>query len=132
MDFNHFKTAFKQGLLLSLIAVYCAGCPGTEMPKIDVSLWAGDSHRAGVTRAQEQKTIACQDEQMDEFVCLTYDDLKKIYGTLLKCKKWGESVSQENTQKFIDHNPEVHQNLFKSTVPQLPEAPTLTREVLSH
>lgn len=128
MDFNHFKAAFKQGLLLCLIAVYCAGCPGAEMPKIDVSMWAGDSNRAGITRSQEHKSIGCFDEQFDEFVCLTYDDLKKIYGTLLKCQKWGESVSQENTQKFIDKNPEVHENLFKSKAPQLPEAPELQRQ----
>lgn len=94
-------------LLLSLMT----GCK-TEMPKVDIELWAGDSHRAGVTRSQEEKTIACNDEQMDEFVCLSYADLKKIYSTLLKCKKWGTEVSSENTKEFMDKNPDIHHNLF--------------------
>jgi hypothetical protein len=113
MDKKHFRaSAIKQGLLLIFIAIYCAGCPGAEMPNIDVSLWAGDSSRSGVTRSQEEKTLSCEDPQMDEFVCLTYEDLKKIYSTMLRCKKWGEVISEENTQKFIDKNPDVHHKLF--------------------
>lgn len=105
-------SAAKQGLLLILIAMYCAGCPGAEMPNIDIQMWAGDSSRSGITRSQEEKTLSCEDPQFDEFVCLTYEDLKKMYSTMLRCKKWGEVISEENTKKFIDKNPDVHHKIF--------------------
>jgi hypothetical protein len=103
--------------LLFLFLPFLIGCPGTEMPKIDISLWAGDSNRDGITRAQEDRSMGCQEKYFDEFVCLTYDDLKVIYATLLKCKKWDTKISQENTKIFIDKNPDIHKNLFLKGTP---------------
>lgn len=97
---------------LLMSCIFLIGCPGSEMPKIDISLWAGDSDRDGITRSQESRSIGCHEHDFDQFVCLTYDDLKSIYSTILKCKKWDIKVSEENTKKFIDQNPDIHKNLF--------------------
>lgn len=99
------------------ITLLMLGCK-TQMPKVDVELWAGDSSRSGITRSQEEKTMECRDEQMDEFVCLSYGDLKKIYSTLLMCKKWGTEVNESNTKDFLDKNPDIHHNLFLKGLPQ--------------
>ena len=98
---------------LILISLLLTACPSAPIPKINVSLWAGDSERQGITRAQEKKTMACSDPQMDEFVCLTYEDLRRIYGLVLSCQKWGAQVSDQNFKVFLDKNADVHNILFE-------------------
>lgn len=65
------------------------GCQ-TAKPKedLDVQIWRADKSLCGVTRFTE--SIHCSDERFPTFVCLSKDDLAKIYSTCLQSKrvKW--------------------------------------------
>ena len=100
--------------LMIILITTTGGCPHkVKIPKIEISLWAGDSEREAISRSQESKSISCKDPRIDEFVCLSYDDLKNIYSTFLKCETWNDSdVSEENTKKFLDQNEQINKFLF--------------------
>lgn len=92
---------------LFVFLLICVGCR-TTVPKIDVQTWAGDSEHAGITRSQENKTIECKDPKMDEFVCVSYEDLKKIYETFFLCKQWtGDTMSSLDKKAFYKTNQQV-------------------------
>lgn len=60
-------------------------------PPVDVKSWSGDSSANGITRNQLDSismTLQCKDPLFDEYVCMTYMDLKKIHSTLYQCKEW--------------------------------------------
>jgi hypothetical protein len=99
---------FGTGVLMILYALALPGCK-SNMPSIDAKFWAGDSAQAGISRSQDQKTLECKSPEFDQFVCLTYDDLRKIYNTLLKCKQWEAQAkaSPEETLAFLESNAEV-------------------------
>lgn len=98
------------GIAIILWVISLPGCK-SSMPPIDVSFWAGDSAKDGVTRTQENKTIECKDPEFDELVCLTYEDVKKIFAVLLQCEQWPRSATLVKTDKLLrrleKHNPEV-------------------------
>lgn len=98
------------GLAIIFWVFLLQGCK-SSMPPIDVSFWAGDSAKDGVSRSQENKTIPCNDPEMDDLVCLSYTDLKKIFAVLLQCQQWPSTVSLVKTDKllrrFERNNPEV-------------------------
>lgn len=100
---------FLLGMAIIFWVLALPGCKN-PIPVIDVSFWAGDSAKDGVSRAQEGKTLACKDPQFDQFVCLTYEDLQKIYDTLLECKDWPKSqlASDRDLRHFKKMNPEVY------------------------
>ena len=123
------KTKHKNIFTWVFCVLILTGCPHLDIPKIDVTLWAGDYERQGITRAQEEKTLACMDPQFDEFVCLTYEDLRTLYNTMLKCKEWDDETSVKNAKKFIDKNPDIHRSLFRkghrsATLQQMIESTT--------
>lgn len=76
-----FTISFIFGLLMG------PGC-ASPLPTIDIKTWAGDSKIEGIQRAQDKKSISCKDPEFDQMICMTYEDLKKIYLTLPKCKAW--------------------------------------------
>jgi hypothetical protein len=80
-------------------------------PKVDLKLWAGDSsamfdrsyrgdditsYRGGITRAQDGQSIACDNVKIDEYVCMTYADLKKVMDAMWSCQKWPAQVAKMN------------------------------------
>lgn len=89
----------------------------TNIPKIDVTMWAGDSAKAGVTRAQEHKTLACIDPQFDDYVCMSYSDVKRIWSTLLQCKNWGSTkmATQSEINQMIQQNRGVIDHVLETT-----------------
>ncbi len=102
------------GVTLTFLMLALTSCKN-PIPKINTFLWAGDSDREGITRAQDHLTISCGEPAFNDYVCLTYNDLTQIYRTFFKCKDWGETpVSIENKQQFIDLNKDVHQKLYYS------------------
>jgi hypothetical protein len=81
-----------------------SGCH-TGIPKIDAEFWAGDSKSKGISRKQEGQTIPCDDPVIDDYVCLSYEDLQKIYHTLLQCKQWsGTTMSTREQLVFFRKN----------------------------
>lgn len=70
---------FLLGLSIIFFLVLNQGC-ATRSPSVDVSFWSGDSLKVGITRAQPGgRTISCSDLEFNSYVCLTYDDVRKLY-----------------------------------------------------
>jgi len=93
-DFTFLKNVVLLFSLSIVIFILCLmlgpGC-ATAMPSLDIKTWAGDSKNTSVSRSQDQKTISCKDPLFDEMICMTYEDLKKIFLTFPKCKEWSGS-----------------------------------------
>ncbi len=84
------------------------GCRSAPIPKIDVQTWAGDSANGGISRSQENKTIRCDEPSMDNYVCMSYEDLKEIVTTMLQCKEWSTTLmTQIQKRRFYKKNQEV-------------------------
>lgn len=74
-----------------------------RIPKIEAAFWAADSKSGAIVRAEDKKAIACLEPEFDQYTCLTYYDLKKIYATLLKCKKWStQEIDQAILNIFVE------------------------------
>jgi hypothetical protein len=87
------------GLTIIVIVITFSGCRSTPMPAVDVKFYSGDSKNGGITRAQEHKTIECKEPEFDEYVCLTYADVKKIMAAMLQCKDWSNTTLMTSRQK---------------------------------
>jgi len=81
------------GASLILFSLSLSGCKG-EPPALELTIWAGDSHNAGISRSYEGKTISCSDPLFDDYMCISYADAKKIGETILKCKVWETSEEE--------------------------------------
>lgn len=82
-----------QLLAISLWLVI-GGCSHGEIPKWEGKLYAGDSQKGGISRAQDAEFISAKDAQFDEFIAMSYDDFKSFYSVyVLGCKEWRKSVS---------------------------------------
>lgn len=99
------------GLLLVaavfVIVLSLSGC-ANHPPKVDVSFWAGDSAKDGISRAQENKTMPCADPEFDNYVCLSYEDLKEIFDAMLLCKQWsGTLMTNRDIRNLVKKNKDV-------------------------
>lgn len=87
-------------LLITTLLVAVPSCGTGEIDPMDaadqleIRAFAGDSAKLGITRAQEKKTISCKDTEIDDYICLSYEDLEKIFNQLKrlqqKCRAWAE------------------------------------------
>lgn len=113
----HFLMIFFGVILICFVigqAEAASTCSVTKkIPKIDVAIWAGDSASGSIVRNQDQRAIACREPAFDQYTCMTYDDLKKIYSTLLKCKKWSDVVDEVAAQGFIQKNEDMHRSMLQ-------------------
>lgn len=76
--------------IMAAIAFYFGGCATVaSFPAMDIQTWAADSKFSSIVRSQDRRTIQCKDPLFDEMICMSYNDLKKLYETLLSCKSWG-------------------------------------------
>lgn len=73
---------------IMLLCSFLFGCTSVP-PKMDIIFWAGDSSKDGITRAQESRTIECDEAEIDDYACLTYEDVKKMFDTMNRCQDWG-------------------------------------------
>lgn len=75
---------------LLVLMMSCASQP--RIPKPDKwagKVFAGDSEKGGVTRAQSGETILCTDKRWDSYLALTASDLRALLETYsLGCEKW--------------------------------------------
>lgn len=99
-------------LKVSSIVLLLIGCaaPNTHVPSVDIQLWAGNPLRASIQRAQTGQELACFDPSFNNYVCLSYEDLQKIYATFLRCKDWS-NTQIESIQQAAKRNPDVIQKL---------------------
>lgn len=105
---------FSIGLMI-IFWLFGTGC-SHNVPAIDVTFWAGDSAHSGISRSQESKTISCTDGLFDDYACLTYRDVQKIYATMLTCKNWGASLaSQKEFNQMASKNHEVIDNVIQTS-----------------
>lgn len=89
------------------LSILLSGCK-TAMPVIDITTWAGDSQNEAISRKQENKMIQCHEPEFDDFVCIHYSDLNKIYNAMLQCKQWGgPTMSSSELSKFLRKNQDV-------------------------
>jgi len=87
-DFHFWKHSILiLGLAVVIMLLVGPGC-ATQRPSIDVSTWAGDSKNEGVSRAQDKKTVMCSDPAFDQMVCMSYEDLTKLYLVFSQCGSW--------------------------------------------
>lgn len=94
------------GLFIIFYLLTLPGCK-ESIPPIDATFWAGDSKNIGITRAQDSKTIQCNQAEFDQYVCLSYDDVKKIYDTLLQCKEWPKKMTSKQAEQLYKTNGEI-------------------------
>ena len=58
-------------------------------PKWTAKFYAGTPDIDGISRSQDNDIIYCKDPTFNDYVCLSYDDLKKLETEVLsKCKDW--------------------------------------------
>lgn len=88
------------GLSIVFVSLSLPACTH-PMPAVDVTIWAGDSAKSGITRAQENRTLACAEPDFDEYACLTYQDIKKLYAMMLQCKEWGPPIATQSQVKTL-------------------------------
>lgn len=117
------KWYFILGIAIIVWILTLPGCK-TPMPAIDVAFWAGDSAKDGVSRAQENKTMACSDPSFDDYTCLSYEDVKKIFALLQECQQWPSTMTLVKAnvlmKRFTKKNPEVVQHVFAQKPPMEP------------
>jgi hypothetical protein len=73
--------------------------------------WAGDSKKAGITRAQDSETIVCSDPKFDDYVAVTYADLRELREIMLQCKDWGNVQEAMPVEKLLELNRFLEQGL---------------------
>lgn len=60
-------------------------------PKWDARFYVGDSANGAITRnnpPEPADIISCFDSRVDNYVCVSFDDLKELYEILQRCKQW--------------------------------------------
>lgn len=99
-----------QKILLTLslclnLSLILSGCAAGNTPKWDRKIWAGDSARSSIRRAQENQEIKASDPAFDSYMAMTYADFRSFYATyVLSCKEWRQGVqmmgADEALQRF--------------------------------
>jgi hypothetical protein len=90
-----------------ILLILTQGC-SSNIPAIDVTLWAGNSTQESISRSQSNQNLLCKDPDFDNYVCMTYSDLQKVYETMLKCKQWNvNTMTPEEEFLLVKKNREV-------------------------
>lgn len=92
-------------LILSLSLASC-GHGNPQVPAIDIRLYAGSPEKGGIERAQDKEVISCVEPRFNEFTCLTYSDLRRVYEILLQCRDW-DGISMISARSAFRKNPDV-------------------------
>lgn len=84
----------KQATLVNLSAclgvLFLNSCQHPGMPVWDGKIWQGDPDSQSIVRTQANEMIYCSEEIFRDYVCVSLEDLQKLYANMLKCKKWGD------------------------------------------
>lgn len=75
--------------LLAISLLSFTSCVHGQIPAWNGKLWAGDSARGGITRAQSGEHIDATDPLFDGYIAMSYEDFRSFYATyVLGCKEW--------------------------------------------
>jgi hypothetical protein len=88
-------------LLGLAVLLSITSCSHGSMPVWHGKTWAGDSARAGITRAQDSLHIDATDPQFDNYVAMTYEDLKELFGIVWSCKQWPMGMEMMSAQEAL-------------------------------
>jgi hypothetical protein len=89
------KISFIATLLISL-----SGCVSGPIPEWDGKLFAGDSSRGALVRAQSGEVISAHSPEFDEYVAMSYADFELFYKTyVLGCERWRPNVKMISEQE---------------------------------
>ena len=90
-------------ILAVLLLISIGGCSHGSIPRWDGKLYAGDSKRVGVTRAQSEEFISASDPKFDGGLWMSYADFRSFYSTyVLGCKEWWGGTSMMGPQEALD------------------------------
>ena len=97
----------KSSGLLICVALLASSCKSGPIPRWDGKLYAGDSAREGVTRAQDPDPVtnfvSAKDPKFDTGLWMTYADFRSFYATyILGCKKWEPGVKMMTTEETLN------------------------------
>lgn len=81
-----------------LFSILLAGC-SSRPPAVDVTFWSANSEVDGIQRPQEGKVISCQSAQFDNYSCISYDDVAKLFKAFLQCKQWSGPLMTKSELK---------------------------------
>lgn len=69
-------------------------CHKVVPPTWTGELYAGDSSKSSIVRAQSNEEVSCSDSNFDNYVCMSYDDYKSFIRTFVDgCKVWDKDVA---------------------------------------
>jgi hypothetical protein len=89
-------------LSLSLMGSLLLGsCGSGPVPRWDEPIWAGDSKRGGITRAQANQHISCSDPAFDDYVAVRYDGLRELFAIMLSCEKWPKGMKMMSAKEAL-------------------------------
>ena len=78
-------------LTLIPIAILCLGnqeCQSEPRPKWTAKFWTGSANYKGIVSSRRE-LVTCDQPMIEDFVCVTYDDLKKLETEVLnRCERW--------------------------------------------
>lgn len=97
-------------LLSSALLLLLLGCKTAPLPKLDLSIWAGDSGSQSIKRSKDE--IKSSDPKFDDYACVSYADLKKIFDTIVSCKEWPKGV-QMMTAGEANHASKLYSDVAK-------------------
>lgn len=94
--------SYKTSLILLLSLSACVSGP---TPRWDGKIWAGDSARSSIRRAQENAEIKAGDPAFDNYMAMSYEDFRSFYSTyVLGCAQWRQGIqmmgADEALQRF--------------------------------
>lgn len=91
-----------------VLAALPSSCGSNKVPSINVKLFAGDSAHDGFTRAQNNTTIECTSKAIDDYVAMSYADLKSIYTVIQECKSWPQDMKLVHEKElYKQYSPQI-------------------------
>lgn len=106
---------FLLGIIILAYVLLTTGCKPVTMPSIDVQFWAADSERSSIVLKSEDAEISCASPDFDQYACLTYEDIQKIWDTMLQCKEWNaEPINTAQARRLVRKNSHIVEKLSKS------------------
>lgn len=89
----------KKLLLLIAPLLFMAHMCKTTPPSVDVKIYAADSATQSIQRSQDNEIIYTNSSEFDNYMCMTYEDYKKLVETYLNnCKAWDKDIERYSKQ----------------------------------
>lgn len=88
-------------LILTLLSI--TSCSHGDIPKWGGKIWAGDSKKIGIARAQDAEFIAASDPAFDQYLAISYADFRSLFATYVQgCKTWKKGTQMMGSKEALD------------------------------